>query len=66
MTRAETMSETPDERLIEAVVNEMQDCFEQYALSNIHYMLAELLEDGVDKRRVLADFVRHGLYPNDE
>ena len=26
---------------------------------------AELLEDGVDKRRVLADFVRHGLYPDD-
>jgi len=21
-------------------------------------------EDGVDKRRVLADFVRHGLYPD--
>ena len=58
------MSETPDERLIEAVVDEMRDCFEQYCLSNIHHMLAELLEDGVDKRRVLADFVRHGLYPD--
>ena len=59
------MSETPDERLIRAVVEEMQDCFEQYCMSNIHHLLEELLEDGVDKRRVLADFVRQGLYPDD-
>ncbi len=59
------MSETSDERLIRLVVEEMQNCFEQYALSNIHYMLAELLEEGVDTRRVLADFVRQGLYPED-
>ena len=58
------MSETPDERLINAVVDEITDCFEQYAMSNVKYMLAELLEDGVDKRCVLADFVRHGLYPD--
>ena len=59
------MSETPDERLIRAVVEEMQDCFEQYCMSNITHMLEELLEDGVDRRRVLADFVRQGLYPDD-
>lgn len=59
------MSESPDERLINAVVDEIKDCFEQYTMTNVHYMLAELLEDGVDKRRVLADFVRHGLYPDD-
>jgi hypothetical protein len=58
------MSETPDERLIRAVVEEMRYCL-QYSLSNIHHLLAELLEDGVDKRRVLADFVRQGLYPDD-
>ena len=58
------MSESPDERLINAVVDEIKDCFEQYTMTNVHYMLAELLEDGVDKRRVLADFVRHGLYPD--
>lgn len=58
------MSESPDERLIRAVVEEMQDCFEQYCMSNITHMLEELLQDGVDKRRVLADFVRHGLYPD--
>lgn len=57
------MSEkSSDERLIGAVVDEMQNCFEQYALSNIHHMLEELLENGVDPRRVLADFVREGLY----
>lgn len=59
------MSETPDERLIRAAVDEMRDCFEQYCMSNIHHLLEELLEDGVDKRRVLADFVRQGLYPDD-
>ena len=56
--------DSPDERLISAVVEEMQNCFEQYCMCNIKYMLLELLEDGVDKRRVLADFVRHGLYPD--
>ena len=59
------MSETPDERLIRAAVDEMRDCFEQYCMSNITHMLEELLEDGVDRRRVLADFVRQGLYPDD-
>ena len=59
------MSETPDERLIRAVIEEVVDCVEQYSTSNLTYLLAELLEDGVDKRRVLADFVRHGLYPDD-
>ena len=59
------MSETPDERLIRAAVDEMRDCFEQYSMSNITHMLEELLEDGVDSRRVLADFVRQGLYPDD-
>ncbi len=59
------MSETPDERLIRAAVDEMRDCFEQYSMSNIHHLLEELLEDGVDSRRVLADFVRQGLYPDD-
>ena len=58
------MSETPDERLIRAVVEEMRYCF-KYSLSSIHHLLEELLEDGVDKRRVLADFVRQGLYPDD-
>lgn len=53
-----------DERLIRLVVEEMQDCFEQYCMSNITIMLEELLEDGADKRRVLADFVREGLYPD--
>lgn len=59
------MAEFNDERLIRLVVEEMQDCFEQYCMSNIHQLLEELLEDGVDKRRVLADFVRQGLYPED-
>jgi hypothetical protein len=59
------MSETPDERLIRLAVEEMRDCLEQYCMSNITFMLEELLEDGVDKRRVLADFVRQGLYPDD-
>ena len=58
------MSETPDERLIRLAVEEMRYCF-KYSLSSIHHLLAELLEDGVDKRRVLADFVRQGLYPDD-
>jgi hypothetical protein len=59
------MTETPDERLIRAVIEEIIDCVEQYSTSNLTYLLAELLEDGVDKRRVLADFVRQGLYPDD-
>lgn len=59
------MTETPDERLIRLAVEEMRDCIEQYSMSNITFMLEELLEDGVDKRRVLADFVRQGLYPDD-
>ena len=59
------MTETPDERLIRAVIEEVVDCVEQYSTSNLTYLLAELLEDGVDKRRVLADFVRQGLYPDD-
>ena len=59
------MSETPDERLIRAVIEEVVDCVEQYSTSNLTYLLTELLEDGVDKRRVLADFVRQGLYPDD-
>tara|TARA_E500000075_G_C6735613_1_gene195834 strand:- start:202 stop:366 length:165 start_codon:yes stop_codon:yes gene_type:complete len=53
------MSETPDERLIREVVEEMRDCFEQYCMSDIHQLLEKLLEDGVDKRRVLADFVEN-------
>ena len=60
-----SMTYTSDERLILAVIEEMRDCFEQYCMSNITFMLEELLEDGVDKRRVLADFVRQGLYPDD-
>ncbi len=60
-----SMTDTSDERLILAVIEEMRDCFEQYCMSNITFMLEELLEDGVDKRRVLADFVRQGLYPDD-
>ena len=56
--------DSPDERLINAVLEEMRDCFDQYCMDNIHYMLEELLEDGVDKRRVFADFVRRGLYPD--
>ena len=60
------VSETPDERLIRAVIEEIVDCVEQYSTSNLTYLLAELLEDGVDKRRVLADFVREGLYPDEE
>ncbi len=59
-----SMTETSDEKLILAVIEEMRDCFEQYCMSNITFMLEELLEDGVDKRRVLADFVREGLYPD--
>ena len=59
------MNETSDEKLIKAVVEEMRDCFEQYCLLNISYMLTELLEEGVDNRRVLADFVRQGLYSDD-
>ena len=59
------MSETPDERLIRLAVEEMRDCFEQYSMSNIHHLLEELLEHGVDKGRVLAAFVRQGLYPDD-
>ena len=59
-----SMTYTSDERLIMAVIEEMRDCLEQYCMSNITFMLEELLEDGVDKRRVLADFVREGLYPD--
>ena len=63
--RRQMMTETPDERLIRAVIEEIIDCVEQYSTSNLTYLLAELLEDGVDKRRVLADFVRQGMYPDD-
>jgi len=59
------MSETQDERLARCVVDEIRECFEQYALSNVTHMILELLENGVDKRRVLADFVRQGLYDGD-
>jgi hypothetical protein len=57
---------SPDERLTRAVIDEMRHCFEQYEMTNIRHMLLELLENGADKRRVLADFVRHGLYSEDE
>jgi len=62
-----TMSDvSPDDRLVNAVVDEIKDCFEQYAMTNVYYLLGELLEKGVDPRRVMADFVREGLYDGDK
>lgn len=56
---------SPDERLARAVTDEVTHCFEQYAMTNVYYFLLELLEKGVDPRRVMADFVREGLYNED-
>lgn len=56
------MYDSPDERLAKAVADEVEQCFHQYAMTNVYYLLLELLEKGVDPRRAMADFVREGLY----